>query len=124
MKPDDRAQNISNCQYRYEEYIKSLKMDGFDVIGYARKMKDVYVSPSSRSKSLIAARDMATDKDYTDVRGCVGNTQSLLKYLSSTTKKVCFVIVYYAALSTDPDDILLLQLVSFDCRPKLPQRSI
>lgn len=78
MKPDDRAflaQNISNYQYQYEEYIKSLKMDGFEVIGYARKSPteipedklkeilknmisclqshsqviDVYVSPSSRS---------------------------------------------------------------------------
>lgn len=83
---------------------------------------------------------------------------ALLNYLSSTTKKVCLVIVDYAALSTDPHDILLLiknykslecsivdrfkdvgkyevyrrndiikspeQLVSFDCRPKLPQRSI
>ncbi|KAI9277402.1 hypothetical protein BY458DRAFT_104855 [Sporodiniella umbellata] len=137
MKPDDRAflaQNISNYQYRYEEYIKSLKMDGFDVIGYARKSPtkisddelkeiiknmisclqfrsqaiDVYVSPSSRSKSPIAAKSMTTDKDYTDIRDCVGNTQSLLTYLSSTTKKVCLVIVDYAALSTDLDDILLL----------------
>ncbi|KAG2219380.1 hypothetical protein INT45_006088 [Circinella minor] len=134
------ARNISNYQYRYEEYIKGLKMDGFDVIGYARKspteisddelkeiiknmisclqsrsqVTDVYVSPSSRSKSPIAARDMTTDKDYTDkdytdISGCcIGNTQSLLTYLSSTTKQVCLVIVDYAALSTDPHDILLL----------------
>lgn len=137
MKPDDRAflaQNINNYQHRYDEYIKSLKMDGFEVIGYARKspteipedelkeilknmisclqsrsqVKDVYVSPSSRSNSPIAARDMKTIKDYTDLSGCVGNTQSLLNYLSSTTKKVCLVIVDYAALSTDPHDILLL----------------
>lgn len=104
-----------------------------------------------------------------------------LTCLSSTTKKICLVIVGYAALSTDPDDILLLvkyvfipqlfidththtltdaishrnyksleyiivdrfqdvgkyevyrrndilktpeQLASFDCRPKLPHRSI
>ena len=77
-------------------------MDGFDVIGYARKspteiaddelkeiienmisclqsrsqVTDVYVSPNSCSKSPIAARDMTTDKDYTDISGCVGNTQS------------------------------------------------
>ncbi|KAG0885801.1 hypothetical protein G6F15_003898 [Rhizopus arrhizus] len=118
----------------------------------------MYVSPSSCSKSPIAARDMTTDKDYTDISGCVGNTQSSLMCLSSTTKKICLVIVGYAALSTDPDDILLLvknyksleyiivdrfqdvgkyevyrrndilktpeQLASFDCRPKLPHRSI
>lgn len=33
---------------------------------------------------------------------------ALLTRLSSKTKKVCLVIVDYAALSTDPDDILLL----------------
>ncbi|CEG71606.1 hypothetical protein RMATCC62417_07312 [Rhizopus microsporus] len=122
------------------------------------KVIDVYVSPSSPSKSPIAERDMTTDKDYTDISGCAGNTQSLLTCLSTTTKKVCLVIVDYAALSTDPDDILLLvknykslgyivvdrfqdvgkyevfqrnyilktpeQLASFDCRPKLPHRSI
>lgn len=187
MKPDDRAflaRNINNYQHQHDEYIKRLKMDGFDVIGYARKsptkipedelkeilknmisclqsrsqVKDVYVSPSSRSNNPIAGRDMKTIKDYTDLSGCVGNTQSLLNYLSSTTKKVCLVIVDYAALSTDPHDILLLiknyksleciivdrfkdvgkyevyrrndiikspeQLVSFDCRPKLPQRDL
>ncbi|KAG2227196.1 hypothetical protein INT45_008440 [Circinella minor] len=180
--------------YVMKPHYRGLKMDGFDVIGYARKspteisddelkeiiknmisclqsrsqVTDVYVSPSSRSKSPIAASDMTTDKDYTDISGCcVGNTQSLLTYLSSTTKQVWLVIVDYAALSTDPHDILLLvntdadttsqrnsksleciivdrfqdvgkyevyrrndilktpeQLTSFDCRPKLPHRSI
>lgn len=45
MKPDDRAflaQNINNYQHRYDEYIKSLKMDGFEVIGYARKVPPKY----------------------------------------------------------------------------------
>ncbi|KAI8334481.1 hypothetical protein BD560DRAFT_378436 [Blakeslea trispora] len=122
------------------------------------QVTDVYVSTNSRSKSPIAARHMTTNKDFTDIRDCVENTQSLLTYLSSTTKKVCLVIVDYAALSTDPHDIMLLiknyksleciivdrfkdirkyevyrrnnilktpeQLESFDCRPKLPQRSI
>jgi hypothetical protein len=114
MKPDDRgniiywleeatywhdilaflAQNINNYQYRYEEFIKSLKTNGFDVLGYTRKsptnipderrkqiltnmisclqsrsqVTGVYISPSSYSKSPIAGRDMTTDNDYTHKR--------------------------------------------------------
>lgn len=40
------------------------------------QVTDIYVSPSSRSKSPIASRDMITDESYTDISGCVGNTQS------------------------------------------------
>lgn len=139
-------------------------MNGFDVIGYARKsptkisdcnelfcqtreererereitknmisclqsrsqVKDAYVSPSGCSKSPVAARDMTTNKDYTNISGCIRYTQynfykngkfretmirsinTLFMYLSSTTKQVCLIIVDYAALSTDPDNILLL----------------
>lgn len=31
------AQNIGNYQARFERFIKRLKMDGFEVLGYARK---------------------------------------------------------------------------------------
>lgn len=39
------------------------------------KVIDVYVSPNIYSKNPIAARDMTMDEDYTDISGCVGNTQ-------------------------------------------------
>lgn len=31
------AQNIGNYQARFERFIKGLKIDGFEVLGYARK---------------------------------------------------------------------------------------
>jgi hypothetical protein len=31
------AQNISNYQARFERFIKGLKMDGSEVLGYAKK---------------------------------------------------------------------------------------
>ncbi|KAI7849803.1 hypothetical protein BDC45DRAFT_266637 [Circinella umbellata] len=72
------------------------------------QVTNVYVSPRSHSKSPIASRDSTNEQDFTDINGCVGNTQALLNYLSSTTRLVCMVIVDYAALSTDPDDIVRL----------------
>lgn len=45
---------------------------------------------------------------YTEFIKLDGFDSALLKYLSSTAKKVCLVIVDYAALSIDPDDTLLL----------------
>ncbi|KAG2220007.1 hypothetical protein INT45_010375 [Circinella minor] len=74
----------------------------------SHQVTDIYVSPSSRSNTPIASRDSTNEQDFTDISGCVGNTQALLKYLSSTTKLVYIVIVDYAALSTDSDDILRL----------------
>ncbi|KAI7849802.1 hypothetical protein BDC45DRAFT_266645 [Circinella umbellata] len=49
MKPDDRAQNINSYQSRYQEFIKNLKADGYDIIGYARK------SPTKLSNDALEA---------------------------------------------------------------------
>ncbi|KAG2222274.1 hypothetical protein INT45_006953 [Circinella minor] len=134
MKADDRAQNIGNYQGRFEMLIKGLKKDDFEVFGYTRKsphnlsceslkknlqnmidclrhrslVESVYVSPNSLAKSLISSRDMSnTDEKLTQMKldHCAGSTQTLLKHLSSTEKKVCLVIVDYAALSTVPADV-------------------
>ncbi|KAI7859247.1 hypothetical protein BDC45DRAFT_432964 [Circinella umbellata] len=135
------AQNIGNYQGRFEMLIKGLKKDDFEVFGYARKsphnlsceslkknlqnmidclrhrslMESVYVSPNSLAKSLISSRDMSnTDEKLTQMKlgHCSGSTQTLLKHLSSTEKKVCLVIVDYAALSTVPADVqALIKLV-------------
>ena len=99
------AQTISNYQGRFERFIKGLKMDGFEVLGYARKsphnlssealktnlqnmidclrhrslVESVYVSPNSLAKSLISSRDMSnTDEKLTQMEPdhCAGSTQS------------------------------------------------
>ncbi|KAG1175249.1 hypothetical protein G6F46_012331 [Rhizopus delemar] len=137
MKADDRAQNIGNYQTRFERFVKGLKMDGFEVFGYARKsphklssealkknlqnmitclrhrslVEAVYVSPNSLAKSPIVSRDMSnTDEELVQMEldNCAGSTQTLLAYLSSTEKKVCLIIVDYAALSTKSADVLAL----------------
>ncbi|RCH88804.1 hypothetical protein CU097_010506 [Rhizopus azygosporus] len=88
----------------------------------------VYVSPQSYAGSPINSRDMPNtveELEKMELRHCAGSTQTLLSKLSANTKKVCLVIVDYAALSTDADDIrtLVTYLKPFACRKALPHRS-
>ncbi|KAI8098320.1 uncharacterized protein B0P05DRAFT_460701, partial [Gilbertella persicaria] len=131
------AHNLANYQKRYEVYIDNLKIDGFEIIGYARKspgellndgrkanlqnmincLKErslaelIYVSPQCLAGSPIASRDMPNavkEPETMELNYCAGSTQTLLSKLSANIKKVCLVIVDYAGLSTNPDDIRTL----------------
>ncbi|KAG0950625.1 hypothetical protein G6F57_006080 [Rhizopus arrhizus] len=128
MKTVDRvflAQNISSYQARFARFIEGLRMDGFEVLGYARKslhdlsskalkknlqnmltylrsrslVGSVYVSPKSLAKRPTISRDMSNmDEELTQMEldSYAGNMQ------------MCLVTVNYAALSTKPADVLAL----------------
>ncbi|KAG0748649.1 hypothetical protein G6F57_006368 [Rhizopus arrhizus] len=71
----------------------------------------MYVSPQSLAGSLIDSRDMPNvveELEKMELNYCVGSTQTLLSKLSANIKKVCLVIVDYAGLSTNPDNIRTL----------------
>ncbi|KAI8370535.1 uncharacterized protein BYT42DRAFT_595268 [Radiomyces spectabilis] len=86
----DRTQNIGNYQSRFEMFIKGLKMDAFEVFGYARnsphnlasealKNKNLYCDlVQSLAKSPILSRDISNaDGELTQVEpdDCAGITQ-------------------------------------------------
>ncbi|KAI8877391.1 hypothetical protein K501DRAFT_326548 [Backusella circina FSU 941] len=125
MKEKDRAYNLANYQKSYECYIDKLKTDDFEIIGYARKSPGelsndereanlqnminclrerslaelIYVSPQ-----CLADCDMPNvveELEKMELNYCAGSTQTNIK-------KVCLVIVDYAGLSTNPDDIRTL----------------
>ncbi|KAI9358399.1 hypothetical protein BD770DRAFT_320880 [Pilaira anomala] len=121
----------------YYVSITSLRTDGFEIIGYARKSPGeqsndkrkanfqnminclrkrslaelIYISPQCLAGSPIASKDMpdvVEELEKMELNYCTGSTQTLLSKLSANIKKVCLVIVDYAGLSTNPDDIRTL----------------
>ncbi|KAI8080449.1 hypothetical protein BDF21DRAFT_339960, partial [Thamnidium elegans] len=71
----------------------------------------IYVSPRCSAGSPIDSRDMPNvveELEKMELNYCAGSTQTLLSKLSANIKKVCLLIVDYAGLSTNPDDIRTL----------------
>ncbi|KAI7858670.1 hypothetical protein BDC45DRAFT_434002, partial [Circinella umbellata] len=64
----------------------------------------VLISPSCKSSEPIENRDHKEDVigSYAD-----GNAQGMLDMLKKTRKSMVIVIIDYAGLTTDPDDLLL-----------------
>ncbi|ORE10767.1 hypothetical protein BCV72DRAFT_198876 [Rhizopus microsporus var. microsporus] len=77
---------------RYQLFIKSLKEDGYLVVGYARKSINEKNDQARRNEDLLS-------KINAD-----GDMQDMLQYIS-TVKKVCIVAINLAGLTTNQEDL-------------------
>ncbi|KAI8369390.1 uncharacterized protein BYT42DRAFT_107918 [Radiomyces spectabilis] len=67
--------------------------------------EDVFVSYNTSADDPIAERD-ATTPGYT-FEDCSGNTQDLISKITKSARQIRLVIIDYAGLSINPDDIKL-----------------
>ncbi|KAI8646597.1 hypothetical protein BD408DRAFT_326951, partial [Parasitella parasitica] len=67
--------------------------------------EDVFVSFNTSANDSIAKRD-ATTPPYT-FDDCSGNIQDLITKITKSARQVRLVVIDYAGLSTNPDDIKL-----------------
>ncbi|KAG1142282.1 hypothetical protein G6F37_008363 [Rhizopus arrhizus] len=65
--------------------------------------EDVFVSYNTSANDPIAERD-ATTATYT-FEDCSGNTQDLIIKITKSARQIRLVVIDYAGLSTNPDDI-------------------
>jgi hypothetical protein len=65
--------------------------------------EDVFVSYNTSANDPIAERD-ATTPPYT-FDDCSGNTQGLITRITKSARQIRLVVIGYAGLSTNPDDI-------------------
>lgn len=119
---------------RYQESLKDLKKNGYEIIGYARKptgedvtcrtrllksmisnLKErsfaakIFVSPSSWASTPLESRDLQPDSQaIIDDLSVDGNTQDLLTYLKSVSHDVCLVAIDFAGITTRSEDIIKL----------------
>ncbi|KAI8099225.1 uncharacterized protein BX664DRAFT_289216 [Halteromyces radiatus] len=124
----DVANKIATYLPTYQKHIKSLKDDGYTVIGYIRKSPEtetmetrhrllhsmssrlqerslvdmVFASSCCRASDAIEERDL--DNKSAEKLDVAGDTQEMLTFISGKTK-VCLVILDYAGLSTDCADL-------------------
>ncbi|ORX52442.1 hypothetical protein DM01DRAFT_1336810 [Hesseltinella vesiculosa] len=123
---DNTVKDILNRLPTYQQHIRMLKDDGYCIVGYARKspgneshreknlesmvkhlkmrslVNKCFVSSCCKASSPLGSRDVKTGN--VDLKGVDGNTQDLIRFLSSETK-VCLVCIDFAGLSTDPNDL-------------------
>ncbi|ORE06578.1 hypothetical protein BCV72DRAFT_121138 [Rhizopus microsporus var. microsporus] len=67
--------------------------------------EDVFVSCNTSANDPITERD-ATTPPYT-FDDCSGNTQDLITKITNSARQIRLVVIDYAGLSTNPDDIRL-----------------
>ncbi|RCH80362.1 hypothetical protein CU098_005056 [Rhizopus stolonifer] len=132
---DDLVSSICTYLPRYQESLKNLKKNGFEIIGYARKsptnedvdnrtrlMKSmitnlkerslatkIFVSPCSWASSPLQSRDLQSNsQDILNNLSVDGNTQDLLTYLKGIDHDVCLVTIDFAGITTRSQDIVNL----------------
>ncbi|KAI7861047.1 hypothetical protein BDC45DRAFT_600798 [Circinella umbellata] len=126
------ADNIQQYLSNYSKELQTLKSNGYTVIGYIRKprprareaednrirllhlmaqrlrersyVEKVFVSTQSNSKETLTERDIPWPSIMNEVKSVDGTMQDLLKYVRSQSK-ICMVVLDYAGLSTDEEDI-------------------
>ncbi|KAI8889955.1 hypothetical protein K501DRAFT_290645 [Backusella circina FSU 941] len=127
----------SICTYlpRYQESLKNLEKNGYEIIGYARKsptgedvtcrtrllksmisnLKErsfatkIFVSPCSWASTPLESRDLQPNSQaIMDDLSVDGNTQDLLTYLKSVSHDVCLVTIGFAGITTRSEDIIRL----------------
>ncbi|CAO3664519.1 unnamed protein product [Rhizopus stolonifer] len=122
--------DITEYREEYQGYIQKLKKENHNVIGYARKSKGevddenrtrliqlmcdrlrerslvdkLFVSVCSNANHPISERDVKVNKKIIEKLDVDGNTQEMLQYIS-TNQKICLVVLDYAGLTTDPNDL-------------------
>ncbi|KAI9487111.1 MAG: hypothetical protein EXX96DRAFT_551861 [Benjaminiella poitrasii] len=132
---DDLINSICTYLPRYQESLKTLKKNGYEIIGYARKsptgedvtgrtrllksmisnLKErsfatkIFVSPCSWASTPLESRDLQPNSQaIMDDLDVDGNTQDLLTYLKSVSHDVCLVAIDFAGITTRSEDIIKL----------------
>ncbi|KAG2181862.1 hypothetical protein INT44_008678 [Umbelopsis vinacea] len=131
LRNEHRAKATVNVRRCHKAQIEGLKCNNFDVIGYVRKspgkertsarlsllasmierLKEdssvikVFGSYSSTSNQRFADRDFV---DPVHVPNTLGNTQDLLRHLSTSNKPVAIVAIDFAGLTTNVNDLVKL----------------
>ncbi|OAD70841.1 hypothetical protein PHYBLDRAFT_64084 [Phycomyces blakesleeanus NRRL 1555(-)] len=119
---------------KYQESLKNLKKNGYEIIGYARKspsedvtsrarllksmvsnLKErsfatkIFVSPCSWASPPLVSRDLqGNSRVIMNELSVDGNTQDLLVYLKSVHHDVCLVTIDFAGITTRSEDIVNL----------------
>ncbi|KAI8099241.1 uncharacterized protein BX664DRAFT_254091, partial [Halteromyces radiatus] len=128
----DVVRRITNYLPAYLAFLEKLKMEGYEIIGYARKslgpedsdtrarllqsmidkLKErsltskVFVSTSSSASQLFSERDILKDSEVLrKLVGVEGTTHDLISYLGTTEKDICLVSLDFAGLSTNSTDV-------------------
>ncbi|KAG1612699.1 hypothetical protein G6F46_008295 [Rhizopus delemar] len=112
---------------RYQANLKTMKDNGYEIVGYARKSigeKDdmkrvrllnlmikklktrslvdkVFVSPKSSAGDPFDKRDEKKQVELMSVINSDGDTQDMLKYINDKNKKIVLVAIDFAGLTTN-----------------------
>ncbi|KAI8365233.1 uncharacterized protein BYT42DRAFT_649161 [Radiomyces spectabilis] len=117
------VQYLSN----YQNSLRHLKSEGFEIVGYARKSPNdddpdrrarllqsmitnlrtrslctrIYVSSSSRASDPFHERDLNPNMEvYEKLHNINGNTQDMLQYFQASESKLCLVSIDFTGLSS------------------------
>ncbi|KAG0960160.1 hypothetical protein G6F31_010933 [Rhizopus arrhizus] len=124
------AKKVLDYLPHYQLFVKNLKEEKYNIIGYARKSRTnendesrvrllqqmtrrlkerslvdkVFVSPRANANDLMVERDLTKDEDLLKQLNVDGDAQDLLNYINQN-KKICLIILGYAGLSTNCKDL-------------------
>ncbi|KAI9492249.1 hypothetical protein BDB00DRAFT_765700, partial [Zychaea mexicana] len=122
------AKNIVISLPNHQNYIKQLKEEGYKIIGYSwkapgeqpnqlanltamvNKLKErslvdkCFVSRVCNASDELGERDLR-HTSTSNLPGTQGNSQDMIGHIASTNKKICFVVIDYAGLSTNQENI-------------------
>ncbi|ORE03718.1 hypothetical protein BCV72DRAFT_244191 [Rhizopus microsporus var. microsporus] len=133
LKKDYFAKIIERIVFLLHDHqteIRNLKQQEFTVIGYARKSKSgedvetrtrllnlmckrlkerslvdhVFVSYASQGNDQLAKRDLKQTSETYKGLHAEGSTQDMMRFITNT-EKVCLVVLDYAGLSTNSNDL-------------------
>ncbi|KAG2227450.1 hypothetical protein INT45_007475 [Circinella minor] len=122
------AKNIVMFLPNHQNYIKQLKEEGYQIVGYARKspgeqpnrlanltamvnklkerslVNKCFISRVSNASDELGERDQR-DTSTSNIPGTHGNTQDMIGHIASSNKKICLVVIDYAGFSTNQQNI-------------------
>ncbi|ORX52022.1 hypothetical protein DM01DRAFT_1337010 [Hesseltinella vesiculosa] len=126
----DAVYKITSYLPRYQNYVKSLKKEGYVIIGYARKspsvdckftqkrclqsmcdrlkerslVDSIFVSNYCKAAEPLADRDMKKNEDILAQLNVAGDMQDALQFIAEKSK-ICLVALDYAGLTTNTADL-------------------
>ncbi|CEP09834.1 hypothetical protein, partial, partial [Parasitella parasitica] len=119
--------SITEYLPNYQQSLKNLQNNAFEIVGYVRKsptadisnnrvkllqqMVDnlrsrsfatrIFVSASSKASTAFAERDLNVDQNiYQQLDEVDGTTQDFIKYLNASKHPICLVVLDFAGLSS------------------------
>ncbi|CEP11410.1 hypothetical protein [Parasitella parasitica] len=122
------AKNIVMFLPNHQNHIKQLKEQGYEIVGYARKspgeqlnrlanltamvnklkerslVDKCFVSRVCNASDKLGERDLR-DTSTSNIQGTQGNTLDMIGYIASSNKKICLVVIDFAGLSTNQQNI-------------------